>query len=101
MVAGMGSFPVTSDVSGPWQRTFQNWRDLALRYIVLGNPLPLPVKPSRAELLVLTALVQTYGPLLFGDAFGLARRPIVKRGAVVLLQQLVFADAASTGCRSK
>ena len=41
-----------------------NRRAAALRYIVHGNPLPLPVKPSRGELLVLAALVQTYGSLL-------------------------------------
>ncbi|SAK95864.1 hypothetical protein AWB75_06960 [Caballeronia catudaia] len=40
----------------------RNRRAAALRQIVQGEPVPLPVKPSRVELLVLTALVLTYGP---------------------------------------
>lgn len=74
-----------------------NRRAAALRYIVHSNPLPLPVKPSRAELLVLTALVQTYGPLLFGDEFRLVRQRLVERGAVVLLEQVVLAYPAGAG----
>ncbi|SAL85759.1 hypothetical protein AWB74_07426 [Caballeronia arvi] len=74
-----------------------NRRAAALRYIVQGNPVPLPVKPSRAELLVLTALVQTYGPLLFGDDFAPVRQRLVECGAVILVQQVVLADPALMG----
>ncbi|CAL8481644.1 hypothetical protein [Caballeronia sp. S22] len=69
-------------------------RAAALRYIVQGNPVPLPVKPSRAELLVLTALVQTYGPLLFGHDFAPVRQRLVECGAVALLQRVVLAEPA-------
>ena len=50
-------------------------RASALRQIVPGQPVPLPVKPSRIELLVLTAL-QTNGPLLFCDDFKLVLEQI-------------------------
>ncbi|KXU94760.1 hypothetical protein CR51_26285 [Caballeronia megalochromosomata] len=68
-------------------------RAVALRFIVQGNPVPLPVKPNRAELLVLTALVQTYGPLLFGHDFARVRQRLVESGAVVLLQHVVLASS--------
>lgn len=74
----------------------RNRRAAALRHIVDGEPVPLPVKPTRVELLVLTALVQIYGPLLFGNDFGPVLGQIAECGAVVLLQRVVFADLAST-----
>ena len=74
----------------------RNRRAAALRQIVLGQPVPLPVKPSRVELLVLTALVLTYGPVLFGSDFGPVLEQIAECGAVVLLQRVVFAEPAGT-----
>ncbi|MDR5748745.1 hypothetical protein QCE73_36805 [Caballeronia sp. LZ029] len=68
-------------------------RGAALRRIVHGLPVPLPVKPSRVELLVLTALVYVYGPLLLGtDYFRPVLDQFAECGAVVLLQQVVFGD---------
>ncbi|SAL88284.1 hypothetical protein AWB74_08486 [Caballeronia arvi] len=72
-------------------------RAAALRQIVQGQPVPLPVKPSRVELLVLTALVLTYGPVLFGSDFGPVLEQIAECGAVVLLQQVVFAEPTGIG----
>ena len=40
----------------------------AMAHIVEGRPVPLPVKPSRIELAVLTALAQTYGPAVLQHA---------------------------------
>ncbi|SAL77882.1 hypothetical protein [Caballeronia telluris] len=74
----------------------RNRRAAALRQIVQGQPVPLPVKPSRVELLVLTSLVLTYGPVLFGSDFGPVLEQIAECGAVVLLQRVVFADPAGT-----
>ena len=75
----------------------RNRRAAALRQIVQGQPVPLPVKPSRVELLVLTALVLTYGPVLFGSDFGPVLEQIAECGAVVLLQQVVFGDRPGRG----
>jgi hypothetical protein len=76
----------------------RNRRAAALRQIVQGQPVALPMqvpmKPSRVELLVLTALVQIYGPLLFGSDFAPVLERIAEYGAVVLLQQVVFAEPA-------
>ncbi|WP_250510312.1 hypothetical protein [Caballeronia sp. GACF4] len=72
-------------------------RAAALRQIVQGQPVPLPVKPSRVELLVLTALVLTYGPVLFGSDFTPVLDVIAECGAVVLLQRVVFAEPAGMG----
>jgi hypothetical protein len=69
-------------------------RAAALHRIVHGDPVPLPVKPTRIELLVLTALVSLYGPLLFGADFRPVLDQFAERGAVVLLQQVVFANSA-------
>lgn len=71
-------------------------RAAALRRIVHGLPVPLPVKPSRIELLVLTALVSIYGPLLFGADFRPVLDQFAECGAVVLLQQVVFAEPTGT-----
>jgi hypothetical protein len=49
---------------------------------------------SRVELLVLTALVLIYGPVLFGSDFGPVLEQIAECGAVVLLQRVVFAEPA-------
>ncbi|BCQ28651.1 MULTISPECIES: hypothetical protein [Caballeronia] len=75
----------------------RNRRAAALRQIVQGQPVSQPVKPSRVELLVLTALVLTYGPVLFGSDFALVLEQIAECGAVVLLQQVVFADMGGMG----
>jgi hypothetical protein len=81
----------------------RNRRAAALRQIVQGQPVPLPlplqvpIKPSRVELLVLTALVLTYGPVLFGSEFGPVLEQIAECGAVVLLQQVVFAEPTGAG----
>ena len=79
----------------------RNRRAAALRQIVQGQlvslPAPLPVKSSRVELLVLTALVLTYGPVLFGSDFRPVLEQIAECGAVVLLQQVVFAEPSGTG----
>ena len=76
-------------------------RATALRRIVQGLPVPLavqvPMKPSRVELLVLTALVSIYGPLLFGVDFRPVLEQIAECGAVVLLQQVVFAEPTGAG----
>ena len=72
-------------------------RAVALRQIVRGQPVPLPIKPSRIELLVLTALVQMYGPLLFGTDFRPVLDQFAECGAVVLLQQVVFGVPTGTG----
>ncbi|WP_250480031.1 MULTISPECIES: hypothetical protein [unclassified Caballeronia] len=70
-------------------------RAAALRQIVQGQPVPLPVRPSRIELLVLTALVSIYGPLLFRAEFGPVLDQFAECGAVVLLQQVVLANPAN------
>lgn len=80
-------------------------RAAALRQIVQGQAVPLPVqvpmkvpmKPSRVELLVLTALVSIYGPVLFGSDFRPVLEQIAECGAVVLLQQVVFAEPTGAG----
>lgn len=73
-------------------------RATALRQIVQGQPVPrplqVPVKPSRIELLVLTALVYVYGPLLLGTDFRQVLDQFAECGAVVLLQQVVLANPA-------
>ncbi|MDR5776307.1 MULTISPECIES: hypothetical protein [unclassified Caballeronia] len=71
-------------------------RGAALRRIVHGLPVPrplqVPIKPSRVELRVLTALVLTYGPVLLGSDFGPVLDQFAECGAVDLLQQVVFGD---------
>ncbi|BCQ30199.1 hypothetical protein NK8_83900 (plasmid) [Caballeronia sp. NK8] len=51
-------------------------------------------------MLVLTALVLTYGPVLFGSDFALVLEQIAECGAVVLLQQVVFADMGGMGAQA-
>jgi hypothetical protein len=74
-----------------------NRRTIAIRYEVHGISLPVSETLGRAELMVLTALVQTYGPVVFGDDFGAVRQRIAECGAVVVLQQVVFADRPGWG----
>ncbi|SAL62409.1 hypothetical protein [Caballeronia humi] len=54
----------------------------------------LPVRPSRIELAVLTALAQTYGPaLLEQPSFAPVLDCIAECGAVVLVQRVLFGEA--------
>ncbi|BCZ85748.1 hypothetical protein PTKU64_94230 (plasmid) [Paraburkholderia terrae] len=74
-----------------------NRRTVAIRYEVHGISLPVSETLDRAELMVLTALVQTYGPGVFSDDFGTVRQRIAECGAVVVLQQVAFADRPGWG----
>jgi len=66
----------------------------ALGHVVEGQPVPLPVKPSHIELRVLTALAQTYGPvMLLGQDFTPVLERLAECGAVVVVQRVLFADA--------
>ncbi|SAL01308.1 hypothetical protein AWB80_08096 [Caballeronia pedi] len=65
----------------------------ALRQIVGGRPVPLPVKPSHIELRVLTTLAQTYGPLLFGKDFEPVLERVTECGAEAVVQGVLFEDA--------
>jgi hypothetical protein len=60
-----------------------------------GEAMPLlPVRPSRIELAVLTALAQTYGPpLLEQPSFRPVLDCIAECGAVVLVQRVLFGEA--------
>jgi hypothetical protein len=50
-----------------------------------------PIKSSRTELAVLTALAQTYGPtILHDDPFGLVSDCIAERSAAVLGQRVLW-----------
>ncbi|MDR5784584.1 hypothetical protein QCE63_34865 [Caballeronia sp. LZ065] len=58
---------------------------------------PVPPTPDRAELMVLTALVQTYGVAVFRDDLSAVRQRLAECGAVVVLQQTVFGDRPGRG----
>ncbi|SAL87632.1 hypothetical protein AWB74_08195 [Caballeronia arvi] len=64
----------------------------ALGHLVEGRPVPLPVKPSHIELRVLTALAQTYGPVLFGHDFEPVLERVAECGAVVVVQRVLWSD---------
>ncbi|MEM5387870.1 hypothetical protein VSR68_30410 [Paraburkholderia phymatum] len=74
-------------------------RAVAIRYEVHGISLPVPETLGRAELMVLGALVQTYSSVVFSDDFGAVRQRIAECGAVVVLQQVVFADRPGWGLK--
>jgi hypothetical protein len=65
----------------------------AMHHLVEGRPLLLPVKPTRIELAVFTALAQTYGPALLnhGD-FTPVLDCIAASGAVVLVQRALWGE---------
>ena len=66
----------------------------AMAHIVNGRPVPLPVKPTRVELGVLTALAQTYGPAVLEHAdFTPVLDCIAECGAVVLVQRVAVGRA--------
>ena len=58
---------------------------------------PVPPTLDRAELMVLTALVQTYGVAVLRDDFSAVRQRLAECGAVVVLQQTVFGDRPGRG----
>jgi hypothetical protein len=65
----------------------------AMHHLVEGRPVPLPVKPTRVELGVLTALAQTYGPALLDDAdFAPVLDVITECGAVILVQRSLWGE---------
>jgi hypothetical protein len=69
-------------------------RASAMAHIVEGRSVPLPVKPSRIELAVFTALAQTYGSALLQEAdFEPVLACVAERGAVVMVQRVLFGDA--------
>jgi hypothetical protein len=72
-------------------------RTIAVRYAAYGVALPVPATPGRAELIVLTALVQTYGLAVFRDDFSAVRQRIAQCGVVMVLQQAVLADRPTRG----
>ena len=72
-------------------------RTIAIRYAAHGVTLPVPPTLDRAELMVLTALVQIYGVGVFRDDFSAVRQRIAECGAVFVLQQVVFADRPPWG----
>jgi hypothetical protein len=56
-------------------------------------PAPLPIRPSRIELAVLTSLVQTYGRAIVEDQRFLPVLDFIAEwGAVVLVQRVLFGD---------
>jgi hypothetical protein len=68
-------------------------RASALGHIVEGRSLPLPVKPNRIELAVITSLAQTYGSaLLQGADFEPVLDCIAECGAVVLVQRSLWGE---------
>ncbi len=68
-------------------------RASALGHIVEGRVLPLPVKPDRIELAVITSLAQTYGSaLLQGADFEPVLDCIAECGAVVLVQRSLWGE---------
>ncbi|MDR5763138.1 hypothetical protein [Caballeronia sp. LZ035] len=72
-------------------------RTIAIRYAAHGVTFPVPPTLDRAELMVLTALVQTYGVAVFRDDFSGVRQRLAECGAVVVLQQTVFGDRPGRG----
>jgi hypothetical protein len=71
-------------------------RGASTRHIARGIPLLLPIKPTRTEFAVLTALAQTYGPaILRHDPFGLVLDCIAERGAVVLVQRVLWGEQSA------
>ena len=72
-------------------------RTIAIRYAAHGVTFPVPPTLDRAELMVLTALVQTYGVAVFRDDFSAVRQRLAECGAVVVLQQTVFGDRPGRG----
>jgi hypothetical protein len=65
----------------------------AMGHIVEGRSVPLPVKPSRIELAVFTALAQTYGPVvLHHPDFTPVLDSITACGAVVLVQRSLWGE---------
>jgi hypothetical protein len=72
-------------------------RAAGLRQIPQGQPVPLPVQPARLAPAVFTALAQTGDPAIPGAGSGPVLGQVAECGAVVGLQQVVFAKPASTG----
>jgi hypothetical protein len=65
----------------------------AMHHLVEGRPLSLPVKPTRIELAVLTALAQTYGPAVVTHRdFTPVLDCITECGAVVLVQRALWGE---------
>jgi hypothetical protein len=64
-----------------------------MSHIVEGRPVSLPVKPTRVELAVFTALAQTYGSaLLSQSSFVPVLDCIAECGAVVLVQRSLWGE---------
>lgn len=59
--------------------------------------MPLPVKPTRAELLAITALAQTDGPALLGNALARVRNDLAECGTVVVVQRVLFSNESDAG----
>lgn len=62
------------------------------RPIAQGDPAPLPVHPTRNEMAVITALVQTYGAALLRNEFARLRNDLAECGAVAMAQRALLSD---------
>lgn len=67
---------------------------MALRHMAQAGPMPVPIEPTRAELMVIAALAQTYGAALLRNEFALMRNDIAEFGAVAVAQHALFEDAS-------